>query len=130
MKSDVIIGGGFIRAEFAAELSKGSDRKIHLIEILPKLLYAAFDDVFCEEMERLLGTSGVNVFTNRRVISIDGEQQVASVTLDDGEKVAADLVLISVGARPSSKLAEDAGLRIVEDGSIWVDDQRRENGGH
>jgi NADH oxidase (H2O2-forming) len=126
-KKVVIIGGGFIGAEFADELSKGSDGHIHLIEILPKLLYTAFDDEFCDEIEKVLAASGANVHTNRRVMSIDGKQQVESVTLDDGEKIAADMVLISVGARPSSTLAEQAGLRIVENGSIWVDDYMRTN---
>jgi pyruvate/2-oxoglutarate dehydrogenase complex dihydrolipoamide dehydrogenase (E3) component len=126
-KNVVIIGGGFIGAEFADELSRGSDQQIHLIEILPKLLYAAFDDDFCEEIEKELLASGVTIFTNRRVISIDGQQRVESVTLDGGQKIAADLVLISVGTKPSSKLAEAAGLRIVENGSIWVDDYMRTN---
>ncbi|MBW1898198.1 MAG: NAD(P)/FAD-dependent oxidoreductase, partial [Deltaproteobacteria bacterium] len=47
-KRVVIIGGGFIGAEFADELSKASDVEIHLIEILPELLPSAFDNEFCE----------------------------------------------------------------------------------
>jgi NADPH-dependent 2,4-dienoyl-CoA reductase/sulfur reductase-like enzyme len=35
------------------------------------------------------------------------------------------MVLVSVGAKPSSHLAEKAGLRIIENGSIWVDDYMR-----
>ena len=126
-KSIVIIGGGFIGAEFADELSKGFDGQIHLIEILPKLLYTAFDDEFCDEIERVLAAAGVRVYTRRQVRSIDGKQQVEAVTLEGGEKIAADMVLISVGAKPSSKLAAQAGLRIVENGSIWVDDYMRTN---
>ena len=124
-KKIVIIGGGFIGAEFADELSRGSDRRIHLIEILPKLLYTAFDDEFCDDIERQLAASGVAMHTNRRVVSIDGNQKVESVALEGGEKIEADLVLISVGAKPSSRLAEAAGLRVVENGSIWVDDYMR-----
>jgi NADPH-dependent 2,4-dienoyl-CoA reductase/sulfur reductase-like enzyme len=126
-KSIVIIGGGFIGAEFADELSKGFDGQIHLIEILPKLLYTAFDDEFCDEIERVLAAAGVRVYTRRQVRSIDGKQQVEAVTLEGGEKIAAEMVLISVGAKPSSKLAAQAGLRIVENGSIWVDDYMRTN---
>ena len=126
-KNVVIIGGGFIGAEFADELSKGFDGNIHLIEILPRLLYTAFDDEFCDDIEKVMAASGVKVHTSRKVMSIDGQQQVEAVTLEGGEKIAADMVLISVGAKPATQLAEKAGVGIVENGSIWVDDYMRTN---
>jgi NADPH-dependent 2,4-dienoyl-CoA reductase/sulfur reductase-like enzyme len=124
-KKIVIIGGGFIGAEFADELSKGSDVDIHLIEVMPKVLFTAFDDEFCDEILNLLVNNGVKVHTGNRVASIDGNQRVESVSLESGEKIPADMVLISVGAKPSSELALRAGLRIVENGSIWVDEYMR-----
>ena len=81
-KNVVIIGGGFIGAEFADELSKGFDGNIHLIEILPRLLYTAFDDEFCDDIEKVMAASGVKVHTSRKVMSIDGQQQVEAVTLE------------------------------------------------
>jgi NADH oxidase (H2O2-forming) len=124
-KRAVIIGGGFIGAEFADELSRGSDMEIYLVEILSKLLYPAFDDEFCDDILHVLTKAGDKVFTNRRVVSIEGNRQVEAVVLDSGEKIAADLVLVSVGAKPSSQLALNAGLRVVENGSIWVDEYMR-----
>lgn len=124
-KRVVIIGGGFIGAEFADELSRGSDMEIYLVEILSKLLYPAFDDEFCDDILNVLTKEGVKVFTNTRVVSIEGDRQVEAVVLDSGEKIAADIVLLSVGAKPSSQLASNAGLRVVENGSIWVDEYMR-----
>jgi len=121
----VIIGGGFIGAEFADELSHGTDAEISLIEIMPKLLLTAFDDEFCDEIARLLADQRIKIRTGSRVVSIDGNECVESVSLENGETIPADMVLVSVGAQPSSKLAEKAGLRIVENGSIWVDDYMR-----
>jgi len=121
----VIIGGGFIGAEFADELSQDSDVDIYLIEIMPKLLLTAFDDEFCDEIARMLDKQRINIRTGSRVVSIDGNASVESVSLENGEKIPADMVLVSVGAKPSSKLAENAGLRIIENGSIWVDDYMR-----
>ncbi len=126
-KNVVIIGGGFIGAEFADELSQASDVEIHIIEIMPKLLLTAFDDEFCDEIAQTLENKGIKIHTNSRVASIDGNKSVKSVSLESGEKIPADLVLISIGARPSSKLAEEAGLRIIDNGSIWVDDYMRTN---
>jgi NADPH-dependent 2,4-dienoyl-CoA reductase/sulfur reductase-like enzyme len=37
------------------------------------------------------------------------------------------MVLVSIGAKPASELAQKAGLRIVENGSIWVDEYMRTN---
>jgi NADPH-dependent 2,4-dienoyl-CoA reductase/sulfur reductase-like enzyme len=124
-KNVVIIGGGFIGAEFADELSQASDVEIHIIEIMPKLLLTAFDDEFCDEITQTLEKKGIKIHTNSRVASIDGNNSVESVSLGSGEKIPADLVLVSIGAKPSSKLAEEAGLRIIDNGSIWVDDYMR-----
>ena len=120
-----IIGGGFIGAEFADELSQVSGMQIHLIEIMPKLLYTAFDEEFCDEMEQALVTEGVQVRTNTRVVSVNGNQHVESVTLEEGEKIPANVVLVSVGTKPCTDLAEKAGLRVVDNGSIWVDEYMR-----
>jgi len=124
-KKMVIIGGGFIGAEFADELSKDPDAEIYLIEIMPKLLLTVFDDEFCDEIALLLEKQRINIRTAVRVVSIDGKEGVESVSLESGEKIPADLVLLSIGAKPSSKLAEKAGLRIIDNGSIWVDDYMR-----
>jgi NADH oxidase (H2O2-forming) len=124
-KNVVIIGGGFIGAEFADELSRIPDKEVHLIEILPKLLFTAFDDEFCDEIAQILDKQGVKLHLNSRAESINGGERVESVSLDNGKEISADLVLISVGAKPSSKLAEEAGIRVIENGSIWVDDYMR-----
>ena len=85
---------------------------IYLIEILPKLLSTAFDYEFCDEIARLLESQKINLRIGNRVVSINGDENVDSVLLESGEKILADLVLVSVGAKPSSKLAEKAGLKI------------------
>ena len=121
----VIIGGGFIGAEFADELSRVENVNVHLVEVMPKLLFNAFDDEFCDEVSQILSKEGVNLYLNSRVASIDGDKRVKSVTLEGGEQLPADLVLVSIGAKPSNKLAEEAGLLIAENSSIWVDDYMR-----
>lgn len=46
----VIVGSGFIGAEFGDELSQITNVTVHLVEIMPKLLYPAFDDEFCDDV--------------------------------------------------------------------------------
>jgi NADPH-dependent 2,4-dienoyl-CoA reductase/sulfur reductase-like enzyme len=56
-----IIGGGFIGAEFADELAKMPGKETHLIEIMPKLLFTAFDDEFCDQIAGEITKAGVHV---------------------------------------------------------------------
>ena len=126
-KKVVIVGGGFIGAEFADELSKIEGLEVHLVEVMPKLLYTAFDDEICDKVEEVLVEEGVKIHTNSRVASINGNHQVDSVSLEGGETLPTDFVLVSIGAKPSIELAQKAGLRITDRGSIWVDDYMQTN---
>ncbi len=118
----VVLGGGFVGVEFADELARGSDiTEVELVEMMPKVLEAAFDDEFCDQVADELIGAGVRVHTGRRVVSIDGGDRVESVTLDNGEKIQADMVIIGIGGKPNIQLAQQAGIRISLGGSIWVD---------
>jgi len=121
----VIIGGGFIGAEFADELTGLEGKEIHLIEVLPNLLQTAFDDEFCKTIAEVLTAGGVHVHTGARVSALEGRGRIEAVVLEGGGRLPADVVLVSTGARPSSELALEAGLRITDRGSIWVDDYMR-----
>jgi len=120
-----IIGGGFIGAEFADELSRIPKLEVHVIEIMPKLLFTAFDEEFCDPIAAELAKAGVNIHTNSEVASIEGDRIVESIRLKSGKTIAADVVLVSVGAKPSTQLAKQAGLLTVDNGSIWVDEYMR-----
>lgn len=120
-KNIVILGGGFIGVELADELSKGAGVKVHIVEMMPKLMETAFDDEFCDQITNELIESGVILHTGKRASSIDGGTHVESVTLEDGEQIPTDLVLVGIGGKPDILLAESAGLRTTKGGSIWVD---------
>ncbi len=121
----VIVGGGFIGVEFAEELAQKAGVNIHLVELMPKLLQAAFDDEFCDEAQKIMEEQGVNLHLTQKIEAINGEDKVSSVTLSGGEELPADLVIIGIGGRPNSMLAADAGIRLADDGSIWVDTYMR-----
>ncbi len=124
-KNVVIVGGGFIGAEFADELSKIEGLNISIVEVLPHILCQAFDDEFCTLAEERLKEKGVKVYTNTKVVEFTGADTVEGVKLSTGEVLDADLVILSVGARPNTHLAEEAGLWIGRGGGIWVDEYMR-----
>ncbi len=123
-KNIVIVGGGFIGMEFADELLKQGDKNITIVEMLEHALLAAFDPEFCEEAEKLYNELGIKILTNTKVVSFGGDKTVEYVELADGTKLTADMVIVSVGARPNTELAEKLGLKI-EDKGIWVDEYLR-----
>ena len=111
-KDIVIIGGGFIGAEFADECKKNRDNNVTIVEMLPHCLLLAFDEEFCLDAEKVLTERGIKLQVNSRVEAILGDKQVNSVKLSNGEELKADVVIIGVGARPNTELAQKAGLRL------------------
>ncbi len=124
-KEIVIVGGGFIGAEFADELSRIPNTTVHLVEIMPKIMSTAFDEEFCEEIEQQIRKTGVKIHSGRKIVAIQGDGKATGVVLDNDETLAADLVIIGIGARPAIGLAKSAGLLTTENGSIWVDSYMR-----
>jgi len=120
-KDIIIIGGGFIGVEFADECKKNRDNSVTIIEILPHCLQLALDEEFCIEAERGLAERGIKLLTNKRVEAILGNKQVSAVRLADGQERKADMVIMGVGARPNTELAEKAGLQIGPTRAIAVD---------
>lgn len=121
-KDIVIIGGGFIGAEFADECKKNRQNNVTIIEKLPHCLQLAFDDEFCIEAESVLTESGVRIIANHTISCILGNKTVSSVQLDNGETLKADVVIVSIGVVPEVELARQAGLQIsASTGGIVID---------
>eukprot|EP01028_Stygiella_incarcerata_P008800 TRINITY_DN394_c0_g1_i1.p1 TRINITY_DN394_c0_g1~~TRINITY_DN394_c0_g1_i1.p1 ORF type:complete len:460 (+),score=143.11 TRINITY_DN394_c0_g1_i1:50-1381(+) len=115
-KTIVVIGGGFIGIEFADEIRKlGKD--VTVVEILPHCLGLAYDAEFCEGMEKHLKERGIKLMTGKKVEKI-GEKEVV---LGDGSVIPAELVILGVGARAETTLAQEAGLDIGPTHAIAVD---------
>jgi NADH oxidase (H2O2-forming) len=120
VKDLVIIGGGFIGAEFADECRKERNINITLVEALPHCLQTAFDDEFCLEAEEKLSTAGVRILTNAKVEAILGDDAVTGVKLADGREIKADMIILGIGCVPNTELAKQAGIRLGSLNSIKV----------
>lgn len=123
-KKIVTIGAGFIGVELSDELNK-LGKEVTLIEKLPHILGLAFDEEIAIEAEELLKSRGVKLLTGVGVKEILGEDKVSGVLLENGEKIEADAVVLSIGYRPNIKLAQEAGLAINDMGFVITDQYRR-----
>ena len=124
VKNVVIIGGGFIGVEFADEFKK-KGLNVTIVEMLPHCLQLVFDSDFCIQAEKKLSELAVNIVTNSKVVKIIGEQTVQGVELSNGKQISCDMVLMGIGVVPNVKLAREAGLRIGQTGSVWIDQYLR-----
>jgi len=123
-KKIIVIGGGFIGAELSDELTKAG-KEVTLVEILPHVLELAFDEEFAIKAEDILKERGVTIKSGSGVKEIIGNKKVSGVLLNDGEKLEAYAVVLAMGYHPNTKLAEEAGLAINQQGFIKVDEYMR-----
>lgn len=115
----VIIGGGFIGLEVAA-CAVGLGKTVTVLEYAPRLMGRAVSTVSSDFFKTYHESIGVRVITDARIERIEGTGQAQAVLLQDGEKIACDLILVGVGALPNVELAESAGLDC--DNGILVDE--------
>ncbi len=123
-KKIIVIGAGFIGVEISDELVKAG-KEVTLIERLPNILSLAFDADISVKAEKIIIDRGVNVKTGVGVKEIIGNGSVKHVLLENGEKIEADAVILSMGYKPNSKLAVEAGISINEMGFLSVDEYMR-----
>jgi len=121
-KNIAIIGGGFIGAELAEELSSFKNSRISVVELAEHCLLTNFDEEFALAAEGKLKEKGVKIYLGMKIKEVGGQDKVEYLELVDGEKIAADLVILSIGARPNVNLAKEAGIKIEEKGGICVDE--------
>lgn len=121
-KNIAVVGGGFIGVEVAENLRK-IGKEVTLIEGTKQIL-APYDYDMVQILHKELDDNGITLHVSATVTAIESKQVK---TVKDGKEftVAADAVVMAVGARPKTELAKDAGLEIGTTGGIWVDHNYR-----
>lgn len=123
-KNIVVVGAGFIGVEYSDELNKRG-HNVTLVEKLPDILSLAFDEELSSHIKDLIISRGIRVITGKGISEINGDDKVKSVRLETGEELEADAVVLTMGYKPNSKLAEEAGIMVDDNGYIVVDEYMR-----
>ena len=100
IKSAVVIGGGLVGLK-AVEALHLMGKKVTVIDIADFLMARVLDKFSAELMQKKMGGAGIDIFTGTAVKAIYGEDKAAGVLLDNGKKIDADLVVVSVGVKPN-----------------------------
>ncbi|HXX88764.1 MAG TPA: dihydrolipoyl dehydrogenase [Acidimicrobiales bacterium] len=123
--SVAVIGGGAIGCEFASMFSD-LGTQVTVLEALPTLLPGCDQDVV-GVVARSFRKRGMAVHTGVVVHGHTPGDAGTTVTFGEGESVAVDAVVVSVGRRPRGEglLAEGTGVRVDERGFVVVDEYMR-----
>lgn len=120
VKQAVIVGGGFIGLEMAENLSR-IGIGITIIEMQNQVM-PTLDSELAWFVHKHLRQNNVTLKLGTAVSGFEKEaDERIRVQLSDGSHQTTDMVILSVGVRPRTELAEAAGLEIGERGGIQVD---------
>jgi NADPH-dependent 2,4-dienoyl-CoA reductase/sulfur reductase-like enzyme/rhodanese-related sulfurtransferase len=114
----VVLGAGFIGVE-AAEALRQRGLEVDIVEFAPHVLpplETEMASLVTAELER----HGVRVHAGIAASAVEDAGEHAIVRLSDGRGLPAELVVLSVGVRPDTAFAGDAGIAL-ERGAIIVD---------
>jgi len=107
----VVIGGGILGIETAATLQR-KGLSVTVIEVSDHIMQAQLDKEGAGILQYSLEKRGISFRIQATVQEIGGNERVDTVLLSSGEKIPADLVLISTGIRPGTELARASGITV------------------
>ena len=122
-KRAVVIGAGFIGLEMAENLQKRG-LEVTLVEKAPHVL-PPLDEEMAAFVKAELSKNNVQVITGQSAVAFEEEGQV--IRLEDGQTLASDLTILSVGVQPENTLAVEAGVATGLRGGIVVDEHYQTN---
>ena len=123
-RNTVVIGGGQIGLD-AANAMKRHNTRVTVIEHRKRLMFNQLDYHASIYLRLYLDNQGIDVRVETVVDRIEGNNQVESLVLDDGERIDCDTVIIAIGIKPNIKMAKSSGIKVSR--GILVDDSLETN---
>lgn len=122
-KTAAVIGGGFIGLEMAENLHRAG-LEVSIVEMQDQVM-APLDFEMAQLLHENIEMNGVSLLLGDGVASFEHKDGKTLITLNSGKELQTDMVLLSIGVRPNSELAGEAGLKLNGRGGILVDEMLR-----
>ncbi|MCR6544041.1 FAD-dependent oxidoreductase [Dehalobacterium formicoaceticum] len=119
-KKAAIIGGGFIGLEMAENLH-AAGCEVTVIEMQNQVM-APIDFEMAQLLHENMRMNQVQLVLNDGVKSFEGVDGTTIIQLQSGKAIEAELVILSIGIKPNSVLAKEAGLALNERGGVVVNE--------
>lgn len=108
----VVIGAGLIGMKAAEGLVKIC-KSVDVVELSPRVLPSILDAKSAKQVKKHLENNGIRFHPENTVVRAASKgKQITAVTLKNGKKLPCDLLILAVGVRPQTELAEKAGLSV------------------
>ena len=109
-KEMILIGGGYIGLEVASAMIE-LGLKVTILEAEERILQRVTSPEVSQFYNDFHSKKGVRIICNAKITNLNAENQmIHSVSLESGESLAADIVLVGIGAIPNTQLAVSIGL--------------------
>ena len=119
-KKAAVIGGGFIGLEMAENLHTAG-LEVSLIEMQNQVM-APVDYEMAQLLHENMRMNRIHLILEDGVQSFESNNGKTMIHLSSGNKIEADMVILSIGVRPNSILAKNAGIALNAKGGIIVHD--------
>lgn len=119
VRRTVIVGGGFIGLEMAENL-KHAGSQVAVVEMAPQVM-GPIDYSMAALVHHHLQQQDVKLYLEQAVERFSREGDELTLYFKSGISLKADMVLLSIGVRAETRLAQEAGLKLGEMRGIWVD---------
>ena len=120
VKRAVIVGGGFIGLEMAENL-KHAGAQVAVVEMASQVM-APIDYSMASHVHEHLLQQGVKLYLEQAVEGFSRENDELTVHFKSGVTLKTDIVLLSIGVKAETSLAQAAGLKLGDMRGIWVDE--------
>lgn len=121
----LVVGGSFIGSEIAAGLAMRGVEEITMIFLESRLLERMAPEEMSHYIEDRFKAEGIRIRPATRPARFEGNGNLESVRLEDGEEIEVEMAVLGVGIALNTRLAEGAGLELNDEGAILVDEYLR-----
>ena len=116
----VVVGGGFIGLEMAENLHH-LGMQVSVVEMGNQVM-APLDFTMANLVQKHLVHKGIDLHLNSGVTGFEKNNEGIKVLLKDNAFIDADMVILSIGVRPDTRLATQAGIKLGTAKGIWVNE--------
>ncbi|MFC6253357.1 FAD-dependent oxidoreductase [Secundilactobacillus hailunensis] len=122
-KHATVIGGGFIGLEMVENL-RNRGLAVTLVEATPQVM-PNLDFEMAQFLHEHLALNGIDVRLNTKLEALSNGGHILQFA--GGDSISTDLVILAIGIKPNSQLAQDAGVKTNDRGFITVNDHFETN---
>ncbi len=118
-KHAVVLGAGLVGMHAAENLVKAG-ASVTIVEMAKQLTDGYFDPTAAQMIEKAFVDNGATILTGSRVVKLAPSAVGATLTLENGKTLEADLLLVATGVKPNMDFLGDSG--VAHDRGILVGD--------